>query len=330
MPQLADFSVRVFLPKVIAVTSSTLTRAETVPPTVSVPATFLIKTVQRARTRKTVPGKVAAALLTLVRDQITTRSDQTIEFKLNGTTIKAPLSHNLPIYHAVLPEYSQNFGEVVGLIGASHPQVVVLDIGANIGDSVILGGRHRNVTYVCIEGAAEFLPYLYANTASRSDVKVVPAIVGEQGTVAIISASGGTGVATAGIGTIPVRSLESIAEQSIDHDSSHVLIKIDTDGFDAEILCRSSNYISTKRPDIFFEFDPVLAKRSGTTPTELIDLLVKLEYRSFIAWDNLGTRLFKVDGDQAQQLFSDLDHFCRQSSSLLDAGTVYLDIWAKP
>jgi FkbM family methyltransferase len=313
-----------------AVTSSPLTRAETVPPAVSALATSFIKIVQRARTRKTVPGKVAAALLILVRDQIVTRYDQTIEFELNGTKITAPLSHNLPIYHAVLPKYSQNFGEVVGLIGSSHPQVVVLDIGANIGDSVILGGRHQNVTYVCIEGAAEFLPYLYANTASRSDVKVVPAIVGEQGTVAIICASGGTGVTTAGIGTIPVQSLEFIAAQSIDKENSHVLVKIDTDGFDAEILCRSANYISTKRPDIFFEFDPVLAERSGTKPTELIDLLVELGYRSFIAWDNLGTRIAEVDGDRAQRLFSDLDHFCRQSSALLDAGTVYLDIWAKP
>jgi FkbM family methyltransferase len=274
-------------------------------------------------------SKLTSRLAKKVRKTIVTRKDIPIEFIYNGKLLVAPLSHEIPFIAANFPRNSINFGEVVAQIASASKDLLVIDVGANIGDSVALGGALPNVKYLCIEGAEEFMPYLRTNTHGRDDVHVVNVIVGEEGETISIETRSGSGSVTSGLGgSVPVKPLDAIVFE-YGWIGGNALLKIDTDGFDAQILLQSSSFIQKYRPDIFFEFDPILADQSSVLPTAAIDFLVSAGYTTFEAWDKYGSLLIGAESSEASRVFQELSRYCREASKNFSGSTMYLDVLAR-
>jgi FkbM family methyltransferase len=276
-----------------------------------------------------VHSKLTSRLAKKARNQIVTRKDMPIEFMYNGKLLVAPLSHEIPFIAANFPRNSINFGEVVARIANNSKELLVIDVGANIGDSAALGGALPNVTYLCIEGAEEFMPYLRTNTLGRSDVHVVNVIVGEEGETISIETRSGSGSVTSALGrSVPVKPLDAIVSE-YGWDGGSALLKIDTDGFDAQILLQSSAFIQKYHPNIFFEFDPVLADQSTVPPIAAIDFLISAGYRTFEAWDKYGSRLIGAESSEASRVFQELSRYCREATKNFSGSTMYLDVLAR-
>ncbi len=64
--------------------------------------------------------------------------DPAIRYTLDGTDLLLPLSHDLPMHRARYPRYSANLGDVAAAVAAARPEATMVDIGANIGDSVAI------------------------------------------------------------------------------------------------------------------------------------------------------------------------------------------------
>lgn len=295
--------------------------------------TALVARIVSLAPRRSLSAKAGTRLLRAARSALVARKDRPIHITIDGTRLLAPLSHDLPIYRAMCPEYSRNFGAVVGEVAGGHSHLTVVDIGANIGDSVAIGGRHANVSYLCIEGSERFFPFLEANLGGRTDVTLVNAMVGTPGMSLIIETKQGTGAAIS-FSTGPTSAVQTLEEIIDTHcgvaPSSHLLVKSDTDGLDATILLGSESVFKVLRPDLFFEFDPVLSDPWDNSPLDVISMLVDLEYPTFTAWDNLGYRLLRVDRADAMKTFTDLAAYCRSASERLLPATAYLDVWVEP
>jgi FkbM family methyltransferase len=264
-----------------------------------------------------------------IRSTILRSRDFPIEFTYSGAKLLAPFSHELPMISARYPKNSVNFGAVVERTAETSVSLLVVDVGANIGDSTVLGRSLPNVRYLCIEGSEDFIPYLRRNVGSRGDVQIVPAIIGQVGELLSIQSGRGTGNAIVGqAGSIPVRSLASVVSECKWSDIDKILLKIDTDGFDAQILVQSSEFIAAHKPDIFFEYDPIMADQSHTPTIAAIEMLLRIGYSSFEVWDKYGSRLLGTSKVNAGGIFSDLTRFCRESSSNYVNETMYFDVWA--
>jgi FkbM family methyltransferase len=276
------------------------------------------------------PSKLTSRVARKVRRLILSRKDVPIKFTYNGVVLVAPLSHDLPLIAANFPRNSINFGEVVAQTAKASANLLVIDVGANIGDSVVLGGLLPNVRYLCIEGAEEFIPYLKTNTLGRADVHVAHVIVGQEGESITIQTKLGSGKAVAGSkGSTAVKPLDMIVKEYGWDGNGSVLLKVDTDGFDAQILVQSSSFIETYHPNIFFEFDPVLADQSKVSPTAAIDFLISAGYTTFETWDKYGSRLIGAEGSDASRVFEELSRYCREASKNFGDSTMYLDVLAR-
>jgi FkbM family methyltransferase len=274
-------------------------------------------------------SKLLNRLAREVRSVMLRSQDYPIEFTYCGNEILAPLSHELPMIAARYAFNSLNFGGVVEKVAESFSNVLVVDIGANIGDSVVVGGVRPNVKYLCIEGAKEFIPYLIRNVGLRSDVQVVGAIIGDPAQQVTIKSSRGTGSAIVGkIGSVSVKSLATVVLESGWIGTEKILLKIDTDGFDAQIMHQSSDFIFENRPEIFFEYDPILTDQSSVSLIEAIDLLLRAGYDRFEVWDKYGSRLLQVCSSSVSEMFNDLNNYCREASRNFLNETMYFDVWA--
>src|SRR5689334_15134237 len=92
-------------------------------------------------------------------------TDPVVSWELNGRKLRLPLSHELPFYRQQLPTYSANLERLAAALRKAHGKLVMIDVGANIGDSVALVGAGPGDACLLLEGDPRYFALLEANTA---------------------------------------------------------------------------------------------------------------------------------------------------------------------
>jgi FkbM family methyltransferase len=146
----------------------------------------------------------------------------------------------------------------------------ICEVGSNIGASLlqILHGKPR-ATVVALEPSNDFRPFLERNlkAAGYADVRVLALFVGAQPGTTWLYNNETTASATApayadhetrGRQQVDVSTLDEVlsAEHRVD------FIKIDTDGFDFEVLKGAERTLKNQQPLLFFELAPDLVANS--------------------------------------------------------------------
>ena len=247
-------------------------------------------------------------VLSAARKAWLTRDDPAVEVEICGTPLLMPLSHQLPVHQAAHPDYSMNLGRIAGLATADRPDATIVDIGANVGDSVAIMRSRTAAPILGIEGDASFLPYLEVNAARFADVEVAPTYVRTSGSpddqLAVVRDGGTarlervTGPGTAGADAPLV--VTPLVEILRDHPrfAAPRLIKVDTDGQDAGILADADEVLASSHPVLFFEFDPAMTQAaSGSNALETFPQLAALGYRRALFFTNLGDLVIGLDRD---------------------------------
>ena len=104
--------------------------------------------------------------------------DPAVTAMIGKRQLALPLSHDLPIHRARHPDYSLNLGRIAAALDEVRGGAPIVDIGANVGDSVaIIRDCVPDAPILCIEGDAQFLPYLRHNVRDLVGVEVAPVYV---------------------------------------------------------------------------------------------------------------------------------------------------------
>lgn len=234
----------------------------------------------------------------LVRRALIHGGDPVITYNHGGTPLRIPLSHPLPGLRARFPRYDLPIREIVRRLEPTTGDVVV-DVGANVGDTAAMVRAESPVPLIAVEGVQEFLDFLADNTSSMTDVEIVPVFAGSSST-GMVSTSVARGTAHV-VGpsqerpTVATKTLDSILRDSQLASGRRVrLIKIDTDGFELEVLRGATKSLDKHHPIVFLEYDPALLARQGGTGREIRDLLQDLGYRSLWIYDNYGEPMWRA------------------------------------
>jgi FkbM family methyltransferase len=253
--------------------------------------------------------------------------DPAVRYRLDGYDLLMPLSHLLPHIRRTYPDYSKNVGRIAARVFAAHPAGRMIDVGANIGDTVaIVRSAGVKAPIVCVEGEPGFLRVLEANLArglgdgvtiercfaGESEGEVAGAIKALEGTASIVGDAGGA--------KIGVRTVDAIAAA---HPGGPVrLLKVDTDGFDAKVIRGAMGVIGRDRPAVFFEYDPDLMARAGDDGRDLLRSLARAGYGTIAAYDNNGRYLLHASASN-ESLWNDLHVYFAGRG-----GAAYMDLCA--
>src|SRR3954466_4260771 len=64
--------------------------------------------------------------------------DPAVRISSNGRPIYLPISHDLPLHRSSHPGYSTNLARIAACMAARFDDLAVIDVGANVGDSLAL------------------------------------------------------------------------------------------------------------------------------------------------------------------------------------------------
>jgi FkbM family methyltransferase len=209
----------------------------------------------------------------------------------------APADHRLDHYRQKHPLYDRRLPRLVRLIGEHSPGSTVIDVGANIGDTVALCRLEgADVRFLAVEASLTYLKYLLINRERLpelfSEVEPVWRFVGRSDGAAELQLRHGTAHRVDGRGgsnafeSAARATLEEIAA-SFGHDPREIsLVKLDTDGFDHLILEGELEFLSQTRPVLWAE-----AETWRPEDEEAWDRILRAAEETWpylVAFDNFG------------------------------------------
>lgn len=263
-----------------------------------------------------ISNRAKGKILRRIRRWLSRLENPLVTFELDGTEILIPLAHALPDYRKRFPHYSQNVARMAGYVKAKYSELTLVDIGANIGDSVVIIRNVIHCPILCIEGDARFFEFLEMNTAQFRDVYLEHSFVGTLTGIirATIDSQKGTGHLV--LTRDDVESFdEKVAVKTLsDILKSHPLfaeftmLKIDTDGFDIAILRSELDLLRQRKPVIFFEYDPHFVDEHTPDGNRIFEELLSIGYKVAMVFENNGDYLCSVELTN-QTLVEDIHEF---------------------
>jgi FkbM family methyltransferase len=228
--------------------------------------------------------------------------------------------------------YDTAVAKIAGSLRAKYPALRAIDIGANVGDTAALIRESAEIPVLCIEGDPALIPLLRENAARLGPgVEMEHSFVGPDGMAMNLEAADDLGRNTClveaidPLGSVRLRSLRSILTDHPDFAGSK-LLKIDTEGFDFDILRQSLEFILEAKPAIFFEYDPHFRPAEPCAGLDAIDKLIGAGYSDFIYYDNFGNFLLHAEASR-RGILGDLDSYLA-SNRKYGVAVYYFDVCA--
>jgi FkbM family methyltransferase len=188
-----------------------------------------------------------------------------------------------------------NLGTVVSQLAPQSAPTLV-DVGSNIGASLMQMKLAKPDAFVyCFEPSDRFLPYLTQNVSANgwANVTIERSLLSSHaGTVRLYTNATTASVVSREYDGHDFRFDEVVTSTTLDGYFRNLgpvhLIKIDTDGYDFDVLMGGSSLLRRDRPAVYFEFAPDLLRRAHRNPADFLAFLNKHGYEDFFAFSNRG------------------------------------------
>lgn len=253
----------------------------------------------------------------------TTTDDPIVERKIGKKFLQMRASHKLPLYYSKFSLYDRALPRICKKINEIDGYLKVVDVGANIGDTVSLIADDAPGSFLCIEGDSEYLPLLKINTSNLKDSKAVIEecycsknenidtfkIERFNGTAKLKAKDSGRFCPI-----LKFKSLDAIIEQHPEFKNTN-LLKIDTDGFEINVLNGGTDFLKSALPIIYFEFVPELYRDNQQDPMFIFQLLSGCGYHQALIYDNFGLPLEIVSTGDEKRI--------NELSSIIDNNKIY-------
>lgn len=232
--------------------------------------------------------------------------------KIHGAELSVPWTHQLPFILKKYPGYSANLTRIAKTVQEVYSEMTMVDIGANIGDTVIMLRAAVHFPILCIEGERYFFQIMESNLTGVKDVWFHCGFVGSddgdvKGSVRRHSGTGSLVLNHNETNVIPVQSLSSILS-TYPRFTAPTMVKIDTDGFDCTILRGCSKLLAAAHPVLFFEYDPHFLSLHGDDGLSIFPFLARFGYQHILVFDNFGSFICSAECSDTK-LLEELHHF---------------------
>src|SRR3990172_8413704 len=251
--------------------------------------------------------------------------------KVNKSILFMQQSHKLPYCYSNFPFYDRALARVCKNIKDIDEHLTFVDVGANIGDTVALIAENVEGTFLCIEGDSKYVFLLKKNIEKIKGSHVVVeesycSDVNDKhiGNILVERVGGTTKLIPQdkidSATSIQFKTLDAIIKIRPTFKNANVL-KIDTDGFEINVLKGSQDFVRDAKPVVFLEYSPDLYIKNHQDPLFILDFLARNGYDRAFCYDNFG-RPFSIINSNDKKAASEL------INAIDDKKIYYFDILA--
>ncbi len=258
-----------------------------------------------------------------------------VKAHLYGHDLIMPIEHPLVPIQELFPCYNRplaHSAQALAERNRSQPRLVVVDVGANIGETVaIIAEQCGDIgQYLCIEADQELAELCEANLHDNRRVTVERCLIGEdEGSTAWLEDSHRSNPSTrlaappsAASSAAHVVRLDTVVAPYAELHGGLDMIKVDTEGYDFAVLRSGTAMLEKYHPALYFEWFPKLLAGFGENSAAAFERLVQLGYRHYVFFTNHG-EIFRSTDALETPLLRDLE------AITLSGGPIkYFDVFA--
>lgn len=257
-------------------------------------------------------GKIAQKVERMYQNMLSkAKGKDAVISHTNGQRLICNFAHQLPFYQKHFPLYDRQLARLCLFLRKQlHRTINIIDVGANVGDTVLNIGQ-KDAFYLCIEGNRAYSKYIKSNLR-KYNYSLEEVFLNDNDTSYNydIEASNGTGHlihAKEQDKGVRLITLDSLLENKYPNKKID-LLKIDTDGFDFKVIRGSRNCLQRWQPLLFFEWDKAFCKEQGEDPLSIFPILDELGYKECILFDNYGNLFDKIDTNNISLLRTSIEN----------------------
>ena len=207
--------------------------------------------------------------------------------KFLGLQILTPWNHPFFLWR-FNKKFNRNIARVAKVINKND---YIVDVGASIGDTyAVLRGEKIKSNILLIEGGKKANYYLSINTQNDKKSQIFNGLVGPKLKIDYLETlqSGITRLNSEGSNSLKsCIPLEEVIKEYIPVDKKVGLIKVDTDGFDTQVIRSGLSVLKKDNPILFIEAQ-LYHLLNNDDLTKFLEWINNLDYKKAIIWDNHG------------------------------------------
>jgi FkbM family methyltransferase len=224
------------------------------------------------------------------------------------------------------PGANAQLGRLSSCIAQKYPALTVIDIGANMGDTIAIIKSFTDLPIIGIEGDDIAYGFLEKNSVQFQNISLIKEFLGEKRETMHVTLEK-TGWNTTIVPSqksdkvITLKTLDEVLRENDLGTRTLKLLKIDTEGFDTIIIRGAEEMIQKHRPVIYFEYNRSNMEAIGEDGLSTLFSLEKYGYSSIVFFDNKGRYVLTAPINQ-QELVRQLHSYSDENKS----GIAYFDI----
>jgi FkbM family methyltransferase len=216
------------------------------------------------------------------------------KYKIGKYMISIPPNFALPKLQSTVKLYDRFLPVLASKIDAENK--LIIDVGANIGDTTIAMMQHCKNRFLCIEPSSVFLPYLEENIKNLSPedykrISIIKKLVGTGNLFGELKHRD-RGTAHVILSDNPQSETHTRLDTLVDDSTEVILLKVDTDGFDFDVLTSAERIMRLNEPILFWE-NEISEDFQFNGFVQLYSMLSQLGYSYIYVFDNFGNIMFE-------------------------------------
>lgn len=252
--------------------------------------------------------------------------DQDVE--VGKFIIRMPGNNIQIVNYRQYPELNFQLGRLSKIIAEKYKAMTVIDVGANVGDTIAILRSFIDLPVIGIEGDPVSFEYLKKNVSQFSDVQILNTFLGEtSGNIKATLDKSGWNTTIIPIdegGTdISIITLDEVLDKENILASDIKLLKTDVEGYDTIVLRGATETIRKHKPVLFLEYNRENMEAIGEKGLPFLLSLEEYGYSRIGFFDHKG-KLLIVTAAKNKEEISYLHNYALGKNNLLG----YYDICA--
>lgn len=214
-----------------------------------------------------------------------------VTIKIGHYELEVPESHILVKLGKIQPYRDICVGVAAKYIAEKYPDMLIIDIGANIGDTAAMIASYCNSKLLLVEASDYFFEILQKNVSQFPNQINLKKVLVSDGTE--VSGAlyhwGGTAYFKEENKNVRIKT-ERLCDLA---NENTCLVKLDTDGYDFKIILDGISWFSQTKSSILFE-NQIRSPQELEDANRVYQELTAIGYKYFIVWDDPGFHLLST------------------------------------
>ncbi|MBL4624880.1 MAG: FkbM family methyltransferase [Flavobacteriales bacterium] len=243
----------------------------------------------------------------LIRAEYHNKSNKIVTTIIGGVELLINKGSMLPAFLKHSPHYESTLPRLTKFISENNSDFDIIDAGAYIGDTAALIRQQVENKIYSIEGDIFFYELLKKNAVNIPNMIPVKAYLGSGASEQLKNHMNQLADSTNPYKksendnqTIESITLDSLVENKTISNNIG-LLKIDTDGYDFEVIRGANKLLKEVSPILYIEFDRKLLENQNFNGLEEL-IKLKTSYGPVMVYDNFGHLLLSTDMDDTKIL----------------------------